>query len=416
MTAGDNVRVLLVHHDASRCVRVAGALRDRGWMCVACTEVTDAERALRRQTFDVLVLDAARPGDDGCPAFQGLSTGGDVPRIALISDEVDPRLVRSAIRHGVCGFVSTSDVDGLRTAILAAVGAAPGDEIPRCAVAAPRPDATVAVAIATDGSSARFAPSGAPAPTTNPEAADSAGPPRMPQAFPTPRQLERASPGEVARWIHDSRRQVKRGYVESVLTLVEAVEAKEPGALGHARHVSRYSEMIARRLSFSSLRIEAVRTAALLHDVGKIGVPDAILRKPGPLNDAEYDLIKKHPHTAIRILVHNSFLSEELHWILHHHERFDGTGYPDGLAGEGIPLGARILAVADAIDAMRSDRNYRRGSDVAQIRDELRRGAGGQFDPAVVGVALDCVVNDVELAADSATSHSPAPAAQALSI
>ena len=186
-----------------------------------------------------------------------------------------------------------------------------------------------------------------------------------------------------------SPQQTKRGYIEATLSLVAAVEAKEPHMRAHAQTVSRYCETLARRMELPEPRIETLKTAALLHDIGKIGVPDAVLRKPGPLTTEEFAIIKKHPETALRILRHNSFLDEELSYILHHHERYDGGGYPAGLAGENIPFGARLLCVCDSLDAMLSARSYKRGMDIDEAKSELRSCSGKQFDPRAAQAAIE---------------------------
>lgn len=156
-----------------------------------------------------------------------------------------------------------------------------------------------------------------------------------------------------------------------------------------------------------SSEIDTIRAAALLHDVGKIGVPDALLTKPGPLTDDEYAVVKRHPETALAILGHISFLASERPLILHHHERFDGDGYPDGLSGEQIPLGARVLAVADAIDAMFSPRCYKPAFDRRQVRGELMACAGKQFDPNVTEIALDWLDANPQLGADADATATP---------
>ncbi|MEE8400284.1 MAG: HD domain-containing phosphohydrolase, partial [Desulfobacterales bacterium] len=134
---------------------------------------------------------------------------------------------------------------------------------------------------------------------------------------------------------------------------------RDPHTRAHSVTVCTYAETIARRMGLGSAMIETLRAAALLHDIGKIGIPDTILTKPGPLTDEEYDIVKHHPQIAIDILQHASYLENERPLILHHHERFDGTGYPDKLKGDEIPIGARILAMADALDVMFSSRSYK---------------------------------------------------------
>ncbi len=212
---------------------------------------------------------------------------------------------------------------------------------------------------------------------------------RLSTSGPSRRRLEGVSASEVSGWISRSRQQLRRGYLESTLALVAAVEAKDPLTRGHARAVSRYCEEIGRRMKLSTGQLESLRTSALLHDVGKIGVPDAILQKPGPLTVEEFAVVQRHPQTAQEILGHASFLQDELPCILHHHERFEGGGYPSGLRGTEIPLAARILTVADSLDAMLSSRCYKRGMSLGQVKSELVRCSGGQFDPEIARVGLD---------------------------
>ena len=176
--------------------------------------------------------------------------------------------------------------------------------------------------------------------------------------------------------------------VESTRAMVAAVDARDPYTRVHSVSVAAYAVAIGRRMGLSAAAVESLRKAALLHDVGKIGVPDAILTKPGPLTADEFNTVKRHPEIAIEILGHLSVLADQLPSILHHHERYDGRGYPAGLRGEGIPIGARILAVADALDTMFSQRTYKAAYNVDQVRAELIAGSGRQFDPAVIQATL----------------------------
>jgi len=182
--------------------------------------------------------------------------------------------------------------------------------------------------------------------------------------------------------------QLKQAYLESTRALVAAVEAKEPYTERHSMAVALYAEGIARIMGLSGDQIASIRTAAMLHDVGKIGIPDSILNKPGPLTESEYALVKRHTVMAAQILEHTSFLRSELPIIVHHHEWWDGSGYPEGLVGEAIPLGARILHVADAMDAMFSVRSYKESFDLERVIEELRQESGRQFDPTVANAAV----------------------------
>ncbi len=200
--------------------------------------------------------------------------------------------------------------------------------------------------------------------------------------------LPQSTARNVSRWMDRIHRQLQDTYVESTRALVAAVEAKDPYTRAHSVTVAAYAEEICKRMRLSDSVIEAIRAAGLLHDVGKIGVPDAILTKPGPLTDDEFDVVKRHPQTALDILGHVHFLADARPMILHHHERFDGSGYPYGLAGNDIPIGARVLSMADALDTMFSPRSYKPPYDAQRVQKEVAAGSGRQFDPAVAATTL----------------------------
>jgi putative nucleotidyltransferase with HDIG domain len=163
------------------------------------------------------------------------------------------------------------------------------------------------------------------------------------------------------------------------------VDAKDHYTYGHSKKVSEYAVEIAQALGYSEERIASIRTAALLHDIGKIGISDEILRKHGPLSNDDWEPIHAHPNLGVAILKHIDALSDSLAGVQYHHERHDGTGYPSGLHSDNIPLDARILAVADSYDAMTSERPYKTYKLTPEEGlKELRRCAGTQFDPVVV--------------------------------
>ncbi len=176
-------------------------------------------------------------------------------------------------------------------------------------------------------------------------------------------------------------------HLATVLNLAEALDMRDTGTARHSQTVGRYCELMAQELDLSRDRVERVRVAGVLHDIGKIGVTDSILRKPGPLTDEEYTAMKKHPEIGARILG-GSGLNDIRGWILAHHERPDGRGYPSRLGDDEIPLEAKILAVADAYEAMTSDRVYRRSIGEAAARQQLESCSGSQFDPKVVEAFL----------------------------
>ena len=191
-------------------------------------------------------------------------------------------------------------------------------------------------------------------------------------------------------------------YVRSIDALIKALEAKDYYTRGHSQRVTIYSVTIAREMGLPGEEIEKLRRAAILHDLGKIGVREGVLNKPGRLTDAEYGEIVRHPEVAMRILEPIPFFQPLLPAILHHHEWFDGRGYPGRLSGDRIPLASRIMAVADTFDAMTSTRAYRKALPVAEANAEIRRCAGTQFDPEIVPFFLSCqprieVPDDVSL-------------------
>lgn len=182
---------------------------------------------------------------------------------------------------------------------------------------------------------------------------------------------------------------IDRNVIGSIQSLVQALEARDCYTKGHSERVNRYSIGIGKTLGLSEHDLRVLHDASLLHDIGKIGVYDRILLKPAGLSEEEFKLMKSHPELAVQILSSLSFLKDHLPLIEHHHERQDGSGYPLGLRGDQIPLGARIIQVADTWDAMTSDRPYRRRLDSTIAENELKKNAGTQFDPRVVDAFLD---------------------------
>lgn len=177
---------------------------------------------------------------------------------------------------------------------------------------------------------------------------------------------------------------IQKVYLATIEVLATAIDAKDPYTQGHSARVTQYSIAVAEELSLSKKEVENVRIAGLLHDVGKIGIKDSIIRKPGRLTDEEYAIIKGHPSIGAKILRPVGFLADKVPGVLHHHEYYDGRGYPDHLVGEAIPLMGRIICVADAFDAMTTNRPYRKGLSVNTAVAELKKFSGKQFDPICV--------------------------------
>ncbi|MBU4304274.1 MAG: response regulator [Candidatus Omnitrophica bacterium] len=175
---------------------------------------------------------------------------------------------------------------------------------------------------------------------------------------------------------------------DTIKVLALALDARDHYTHGHSEQVTEYALMIAGEMMLAKEELDKIRDAGILHDIGKIGIPDAILLKPGRLTEEEYNEIKKHPEIGKKILEPVDCLADKIPLIYHHHERFDGKGYPCGLRGEEIPLGARILTVADAYQAMTSDRPYRKALPVYIAVEELIIGKDKQFDARIVDVFL----------------------------
>jgi len=187
----------------------------------------------------------------------------------------------------------------------------------------------------------------------------------------------------------------ERSYIEVIGAMVATAHARDHETIGHSFRVARYAVTLAERMQLGGETLTAIEWGALLHDVGKIAVPEGVLRKTGPLTDEEMEVMREHPRRGYQMLRGLVFLGTALDVVLSHHERWDGRGYPNGLAGETIPLSARIFAVVDTYDAITSDRPYRPARGHAEAIEELRRVAGTQLDPRVVQAFLE--IPEVEL-------------------
>jgi putative nucleotidyltransferase with HDIG domain len=206
------------------------------------------------------------------------------------------------------------------------------------------------------------------------------------QAQEKERQLERyaADLRETFKEERSTAQELRRSYVATVRALGNAVEARDAYTGKHAERVAAYGLEIARVVDVGLTGGPETEFGFLLHDIGKVAIPDSVLHKPEPLTPEEQALMRRHPVIGWEILQDIGFLEEAKLVVRHHHERWDGQGYPDGLSGEDIPLAARVFAVADALDALTTDRPYRPAVPLAEARAAIARGAGTQFDPRVV--------------------------------
>jgi putative nucleotidyltransferase with HDIG domain len=181
---------------------------------------------------------------------------------------------------------------------------------------------------------------------------------------------------------------IECSYEDTLQALGAAIDLRDSETAGHSQRVCRYAQEMARALGLSYGELRTIARGAYLHDIGKLGIPDGILLKPGPLGPDEWKVMQEHVQIGFDLVKGISFLADAAEIILTHHERFDGSGYPGGLKGSEIPLGARIFSIADALDAITSDRPYRRASSFAYARERIRSLSGQHFDPRVVDVFL----------------------------
>lgn len=197
--------------------------------------------------------------------------------------------------------------------------------------------------------------------------------------------------------LHDKNEELERAYLDTIGILRQTVEAKDPYTRGHSDRVSEYSVLIGKKLGLDEKTLHILKIGGLFHDIGKIGIPDSILLKESKLSDEEYSQIKNHPMIGVHMLGDAAIFTDILPIVKHHHERYDGRGYPSQLVGEDIPYVARIAAVADTFDAMTSKRSYRDSLPIYVVRAEIERCSGTQFDPNIAKVFLDIMDNDFDL-------------------
>ena len=207
--------------------------------------------------------------------------------------------------------------------------------------------------------------------------------------------------------LKDTYYKLEQAYMESIETLRFTVEAKDTYTRGHSDRVSEYSVLIGKKLGLSDEDINTLKIGGLFHDIGKIGVPDSILLKNSKLTDDEYSEIKNHPSIGAHILSNATIFKDALPIVKHHHERYDGNGYPGKLKGENIPLFARIAAVADSFDAMTSRRTYRNSMDLDFVKSEFEKCKGTQFDPVCADAFLDILNNEFEKIEEIRNKYNP---------
>jgi putative two-component system response regulator len=338
---GSPSRVLIVDDEPRICELIQDVLARAGFECTQVNTGRNARRQLLEESYDAVVLDVLLPDVPASDVLNFITSHGLTTGAVCISGVPRENLAEQMLEAGAASFVAKPfEAADLVAAVRSAV--------------AHKPSSSSQASASTAG------------------------------------RHSRAGKRESHR--------IRQMLLESAGALVRAVEAKDPYTRRHSEHVARYAESLARHVGLPPQLVEVIQMAALLHDIGKIAVPDSILTKPGKLTSQEYTLICQHPEVGAAILENISLLSAEAVLVRHHHERWDGQGYPAGLAGEEIPVGARVLNIADSIDAMLMQRTYKGAYSVQRMLDELARGAGSQFEPQLAAQAIAwCRANPAEL-------------------
>jgi len=318
-------QILVVDDEPQICDLIRDQLLTQGLPCVTMTEGLEARRALEIQSISVLITDAAMPGCSGLDLLVHARHRLPDCKVILITGLDDTRILADALALGAYDyFHKPFQINALVEAVIRALE-----------------DAEQGRAL----------------------------------SFKAARALQKE-------W------KPSQPPLESVRALARAVEAKDPHTHKHSEHVAHYAVGLAECLGRPNEEVESLRVAALLHDIGKIGIPDHILTKAGRLTEAEFEHIRGHPGLGAEILQSITSLAAEARVVRYHHENWNGSGYPEGLKEGEIPLGSRIINVADSMDAMLMERTYKVSYSVEEMLAELAKCAGSQFDPAVAAAAI----------------------------
>jgi len=318
-------RILVVDDQTQAAEMIREEVSAAGFECVACSDPVEAMRHIDGGSFDVIVTDITMPKLSGMDLLARLRQQAPECKVILITAHSTEDYLGQALMLGAFDYIE-KPFDPIEVAELVRRAVHSSDEV------APLP--------------ARAAAS--------------------------------TQPGFYAR----------QASLDSVGALVRAIEAKDPYTRRHSEHVAHYATKVGEAMGLDGEELESLRAASLLHDVGKIGVPDHILTKPGSLTAEEFEYIRRHPGLGEAILSKITAFKREAMVIRYHHERWDGAGYPDGLAGEEIPKLSRIICVADCMDAMLMARTYKKGYPPEKMIGELTRCAASQFDPETAAAAV----------------------------
>jgi putative nucleotidyltransferase with HDIG domain len=335
-TTTQNGKIMLVDDEIAICEMLSKRLAAEEFVCRTCGSGAEALEHLQREPFDLVISDLRMPG---------------MPGLTLLEK------VRSKFPH--TGFIVATGVDDVRVGIQAMKQGAADYLV--------KPFEAEAVVRSVHGAMEKR---------------------RLELELQNYRQRLEELVGQRTKQLHAAMRRIELTYDETLEALAASLDLRDNETAGHSRRVTRYSLEIAKAMGCPPEQLKHIVRGAYLHDIGKIGIPDSILLKPANLSPEERAIMECHARIGYELVARIAFLAGAAEIVLTHQERYDGTGYPQGLVGEEIPLGSRIFAVADTLDAMTSDRPYRRALPFSQAREEMERESGRQFDPQVVRAFL----------------------------
>jgi putative nucleotidyltransferase with HDIG domain len=329
-------KVLVVDDESSVCLVLTEGLSALGYECQACLNGEDALNLMQQQPPDIVITDLRMPGMSGLEFLE--KARQDYPRTVflMVTGVEDVRLATQAMKLGAADYlVKPVELEALRASVQRAL------EIKH-----------------------------------------------MELELESYRRNLEAMVTQRTKQLQAAMKRIEMTYDETLAALGGALDLRDAETAGHSQRVSRYSLEIAKAMGCSSEQLKQIARGAYLHDIGKIGIPDAILLKQGRLDDQEMQVMQTHARIGYDMVSRIAFLAGAAEIVLTHQERYDGTGYPQGLVGDEIPLGSRIFVVADTLDAMTSDRPYRRALPFSAAKAEIIRESGHQFDPKVVEAFL----------------------------
>jgi response regulator RpfG family c-di-GMP phosphodiesterase len=332
-------QILIVDDEESIRTLLTKRLGRIGYRCVTAADGAEGLAALADGPYDMALVDINMPGMNGIEVLRRIQSADDTLSVSILTAYADTETAVDALRFGAYDFLNKPfEFDRLTLAIANGI------------------ERTRLLRLARDYT----------------------------------RELEEQVAQRTAE-LEAQFRRLKTFFLQTTNALVTAIEAKDKYTEGHSRRVAELGRMLALAHGMDDVEAERLYVAGILHDVGKIGVPDHVLLKNGKLDDAEWTIMKSHSEKSAEIIAHIDDMVDVTMVIRGHHEWFDGSGYPDGIVGEHIPLGARILIVADAFDAMTTTRPYRGGRSLQAARDEIARCSGTQFDPAIAETFLHLI-------------------------